>query len=125
MAGRGAQRLGRTGEDLAATHLAHLGYAILKRNVRVGHGEIDLLARHGDELVFVEVRLRRGGDAAAAASFDRRKQARLRAAALGYLVGQYGDDPPPWRVDLVTVDLDRAGRLLGIDVLPSALEDDA
>lgn len=122
---RGAQALGRTGEDLAAAHLARLGYAILARNVRVGHGEIDVLARHGGELVLVEVRLRRGGAPAAAASLDRRKRARLRATALAYLIRQYGDHPPPWRVDVVAIDLDRAGRVVRIDVLPSALEDEA
>lgn len=124
MAQRGPQALGRTGETLAAAHLERLGYAILARNVRIGRGEIDLLARQGDDLVFVEVRLRRSGErGTAAASFDRHKQVRLRSAVLTYVQACYGDAPPPWRVDVVAIDLDRTGKVVDIVVLPAALEE--
>jgi putative endonuclease len=126
MVRRGARALGQAGEALAAAHLARLGYTILARNVRVGRGEIDLLARHGDDLVFVEVRMRRSGErGTAAASFDRRKQARLRPAVLAYMSAAYGDAPPPWRVDVVAIDLDRTGRIADIVILPAALEEDS
>lgn len=50
--------LGRLGEDLAAAFLTRAGYAILERNWRCARGEIDLIARDGNETVFVEVKTR-------------------------------------------------------------------
>ena len=51
--------LGREGEDLAARHLRACGYKILRRNFRAPHGgEVDIVCRHGKELVFVEVKTR-------------------------------------------------------------------
>lgn len=51
--------LGRLGEDLAATHLERQGYTILIRNYRKAFGEIDIIARDGAALVFIEVKTRR------------------------------------------------------------------
>ena len=50
--------LGRRGEDLAAAHLTASGLTIVERNWRCVQGEIDVVARDGDELVFVEVKTR-------------------------------------------------------------------
>jgi putative endonuclease len=50
--------LGRLGETLAAEHLAGSGLTIIERNWRCSQGEIDIVARDGDELVFVEVKTR-------------------------------------------------------------------
>jgi putative endonuclease len=52
--------LGRRGEELAARYLADAGYTILERNWRCARGEIDIVARSGGELVFVEVKTRAG-----------------------------------------------------------------
>jgi putative endonuclease len=54
------QGLGRTGENLAAEALTKTGYHILERNFRCRHGEIDLVAENGHDLIFVEVKARRG-----------------------------------------------------------------
>jgi putative endonuclease len=51
--------LGKTGEDLACDELSARGYAILDRRYRTRAGEIDIVARDGDALVFVEVKTRR------------------------------------------------------------------
>jgi putative endonuclease len=51
--------LGRLGEQLAATHLERLGFAIIERNFRTRYGEIDLIAFDGHTLVVVEVKTRR------------------------------------------------------------------
>jgi len=52
-------RLGREGEGIAARHLRKCGYKILRKNFRAPHGgEVDLVCRHGKELVFVEVKTR-------------------------------------------------------------------
>lgn len=52
--------LGRYGEDRAAQYLADRGYEIIERNWRSARGEIDLIAREKDRLVFVEVKTRNG-----------------------------------------------------------------
>lgn len=51
--------LGRAGEDAAVRYLREQGYRILERNFRCRFGEIDLIARDGDMLVFIEVKTRR------------------------------------------------------------------
>lgn len=78
--------LGRTGEDAAAKSLEGRGYRILERNYQTRQGEIDLIALHEGELVFVEVKTR-SSDAYGAPELavNRRKQERMVKAALGYL----------------------------------------
>ena len=75
-------RRGRAAESFAATYLELCGLSILDRNRRAGGGEIDLLARDGDTLVFVEVRLRASGQwVSAGLSISPAKQSRLRSCA--------------------------------------------
>jgi putative endonuclease len=78
---------GAQAEQLACTHLERSGLRLVARNYRCPRGEIDLVMDDRGTLVFVEVRYRRS-DAfgSAAESVDRRKQARLRAAAAHYLL---------------------------------------
>ncbi|MBP5618294.1 MAG: YraN family protein, partial [Clostridia bacterium] len=52
---------GERGEKLAARYLRRKGYRILERNFQTRFGEIDLIARKGDQLVFVEVKTRAPG----------------------------------------------------------------
>ncbi len=78
--------LGRYGEELAARYLTERGLLVLDRNWRCAHGEIDLVARDGDCLVFCEVKTRtteRFGGAVEAV--DRRKAARLRRLVAAWL----------------------------------------
>lgn len=78
--------LGRLGEDAAARHLEARGYRIVARNVRADRVELDLIARCGSVLVFVEVKSRRGaGHGQAAEAVDPRKQRRLRHGAQAWL----------------------------------------
>lgn len=55
---RNQQKLGKLGESLAAQYLQKCGYSIIERNFRIRYGEIDIIARDGDTLVFVEVKTR-------------------------------------------------------------------
>ena len=83
------QRLGRAGEAVAARFLESRGYRIVARNVRADRVEIDLVARRGPLLIFVEVKSRnsvRHGSPAEAV--DRRKQQRLRRGARAWLATQ-------------------------------------
>jgi putative endonuclease len=94
---------GRAAEALAALHLRERGLAIVERNVRSRHGEIDLVARDGATLVFVEVRLRRPGRyGGAAASITGAKRTRMIAAAREYLARL--PRTPPCRFDVVLLD---------------------
>jgi putative endonuclease len=78
--------IGARAEQLAADHLSRQGLVIVERNFRTRHGEIDLVARDGNSLVFVEVRMRSRGDfGGAAGSVTAAKRARWIAAAQGYL----------------------------------------
>ncbi len=77
---------GRDAEALAASYLQRQGLRIVERNWRCRFGEIDLIARDGPSLVFVEVRARTSSQyGGAAESIDRRKRSRLIAAATQYL----------------------------------------
>ncbi len=97
-----ARRRGAEAEELAARFLASRGLVVVTRNYRTRFGEIDLVARDGATLVFVEVRARAwsafGG---AAASIDARKQNRIVAAARHFLM-RLGKEPP-CRFDVLTL----------------------
>lgn len=95
---------GRAAEDLAAAHLAAHGLRIVARNFRVAGGEIDLIAQHGEELVFVEVRSRRSAAyGSAAETVNAAKRRRIRLAAEHYLAGLRQRTLPPCRFDIVSV----------------------
>ena len=100
---RARQSLGRLGEDLACRELRRRGYAILARRFRTRFGEIDVIAKDGPTLVFVEVKTRRtaafGGPTAAV---NAAKQRRLVNMARSYLMG-LGGPTPPCRFDVVGV----------------------
>ena len=86
MSGQESRLLGRWGEELAAQELRARGCEILASGWRCRFGEIDLIARDGDYLCFVEVKLRRTDAFGSAGAFvDRRKQERLRISAGLYL----------------------------------------
>jgi putative endonuclease len=97
-----ARRRGEEAEELAARFLAGEGLEVVARNYRTRLGEVDLVARDGATLVFVEVRLRSwdafGG---AAGSVDARKQRRIVAAARHYLARLRAE--PACRFDVITI----------------------
>ena len=94
---------GAAAEALAAEFLVTRGLVIVVRNYRCRSGEIDLIARDRDTLVFVEVRLRsRAAYGGAAASITPAKRARLLAAAHAYLATLARE--PPCRFDAILLD---------------------
>ncbi|GAB3011633.1 YraN family protein [Bowmanella dokdonensis] len=97
--------LGRQAEDLACRYLCAQGLELIERNYRCKMGEIDLVMRHRQELVFVEVKYRsstRHGQAAE--YFDDRKRRKFEAALSHYLSSK-GHNPAqiPHRIDLVAI----------------------
>ena len=93
---------GKRGEAIAAAALTEAGYEILDRNWRCATGELDLVARHHDEIVFVEVRSRTDGTGAALESITPRKAAKLTALAYEYLAEHEMEDAA-FRIDIAAV----------------------
>lgn len=80
------RQFGHDSEELAAQLLCRKGYEILARNWRTRDGEIDIVAKDGETLVFVEVKARRSrGFGHPKYAVDYRKQQKLSLTALGYL----------------------------------------
>ena len=95
--------LGARAEALATDYLARQGLVFVARNFRTRRGEIDVIVRDRDTLVFVEVRLRsRAAYGGAAASITPAKRARLLAAAHAYLATLARE--PPCRFDAILLD---------------------
>lgn len=100
-------------EAVARRHLEGLGWRILGANVVSRGAELDLVARDGDTVVFVEVRQRRNARFGhPAETLDRRKLARLRAGAARYLHARGWSAETPQRIDVVLVLGPRAGHTL-------------
>lgn len=115
--------LGAFGERIAAGHLRRAGYEIVATNVPVRpFGEIDIVAWQNGVKILVEVRTRRGDRYGGAAwSLTPTKQRRMLRAATAYLA-TLGDDHVAARIDVVLVNLDRRGRLIGIEHIENAVE---
>ena len=116
----GRQAVGRAGEEVAIEYLCERGYRILERNFRCRVGEIDLIARDGRTLAFIEVKTRRSrtfGDPAFAVTSE--KQRRLIKASQVYL-GRKGDVQEFCRFDVVTIQLDQAG--LRVELIKNAFQ---
>lgn len=116
------KKTGDEAERLAESFLIKRGLALVARNYRCRHGEIDLIMYHGETLVFVEVRLRKplrghadfGG---ALASITSSKQAKIITTAQHYLAGL--KHLPPCRFDVLLLN---GLNLSGVEWLASAFE---
>ena len=98
------QSLGKLGEEIAAAELTGRGYAVIATRHRTRFGEIDIIARHGGVLVFVEVKARRTDRyGTAAESISPRKRRRIASMALDYLAWT-GALETPCRFDVVAID---------------------
>lgn len=115
------QETGARGEAMAVTHLERKGYAIIERNVRMRRGEIDIVARQGGDLVFIEVKARGGagyGDPAEAVTPAKSRS--IARAAREYLYANLlsGENV---RCDVVTVRFDCGAEEPAVDVLRNAV----
>lgn len=113
--------LGQLGEDVAARHLQRLGYVILERNYRCPQGEVDIIARDGERLAFVEVRARRGtAFGTPKESVTARKQARLATVARNYLQ-EHSYCDVDWGIDVVALQFTPRGVLQHMEVIRNAV----
>jgi len=114
--------LGDAGEELAARALRARGLVVVARKFRCRSGEIDLIARDGESLVFVEVKTRRGNRfGTPVEAVHPRKQRKLIQVAETYLQQQMLDDVD-WRIDVVAVEMDARGHVQRVDVIEHAVE---
>ena len=113
---------GARGERAAKEFLQKKGYHVVDTNVRSRWGEVDIVTSLGEELVFVEVRTRRGHQfGSIEESVTHRKKERLVATAESYI--QSLDEPPnQWRIDLVSIQIDGSDRISEIRHLEHAVE---
>ena len=112
--------LGKTGEDLACRELERRGYAIVARRYRRRGGEVDIIARDGPTLVFVEVKARGSrayGDAAEAITPIKRR--RIAALAVDYMMRHRLTDCP-CRFDVVAIHLESGAPV--VDVFRNAFD---
>lgn len=124
MATRPTHPVGQLGEAAAARFLESRGFRILARNLRSRLGEIDLIARDGGTLVFVEVKARRGpASEPPQVSVDGRKRSRLARLALDYLAREWLRDLA-CRFDVVAVTLDPEGGPPRVEHFPGAFAAD-
>ena len=116
------QRLGEAGERIASRYLEQQGYQVVDRNIRRREGEIDLVALHGETLVFVEVKLRTSRKMGAAVrAVSPAKGARLRGLAEAYSA-DHPELPANLRIDLVAIELTVGGEVGQLNHVQNAVE---
>jgi len=119
------RKTGQRAEDLVAGRLAAAGWEIVERNARTRHGELDIVARDGRTLVFIEVKAGREGSAFGPErpilAIDTRKQRQVRRLASAWMAAHRG--LPPYaqiRFDAIGVTFDRAGRAVEVEHIEGA-----
>jgi putative endonuclease len=114
---------GILGEKLAKDFLKKRGYRIKETNYRCPEGEIDIIARHKDSLVFIEVRTKTSLKfGSPEESITPAKKERMKATAFQYQ--QTHDNLPLlWRIDVVVVELTQNGKLSRIELIENAVSE--
>jgi putative endonuclease len=114
---------GSLGEKLAREHLKKKGYRILETNYHCRAGEIDIVAKYQDELVFIEVRTKTNLDfGSPEESITEAKMEHLRLSANRYLQ-EHNYISDSWRIDVVVVELTPGNKLSRIEVIENAIEE--
>ena len=99
------KEVGQRGEDLAVDYIQNSGYTVLERNYRCKLGEVDIIARDNDTLVFIEVRTRSSIDfGLPQESINRRKRHQISKVALEYLTRKKLKNIPA-RFDVIAISL--------------------
>ena len=113
--------VGILGEKLAEGFLKKHGYHIWETNYRCPEGEVDIIAKHKDSLVFIEVRTKRSLQfGSPEESITPAKMEKLRAVA-AYYRQTHSNLPPSWRIDVVAVELDRKNKISRIELIENAV----
>ena len=114
---------GILGEKLAKDFLKKKGYRIKETNYRCPEGEIDIIAKHKDSLVFIEVRTKKSREfGSPEESITPTKMERLRSVTSHYRQ-THNDLPLLWRIDVVAVELNQDGKLSRIELIENAVSE--
>jgi len=114
---------GKRAENAVARRLWWNGYRILARNFRTRGGEVDIIARKGDTVAFVEVRARQeGADVSPKDTIGRAKERRIDAAASAYLKANRLREVTV-RYDIAEVWLNERGRPKRVEIIEGAFGD--
>jgi putative endonuclease len=115
------KEVGELGEKVARNYLKKKGYSILETNFRCKYGEIDIVTKKNESLVFVEVRTKTGSNfGSPEESVTRSKKEKLIASAYSYLnTHQFINST--WRIDFVAVELDQCGKANRIELFENAV----
>lgn len=117
-----SRKLGDLGEEQAVNYLKAHGYQILDRNYRHKLGEIDIVAKFKNDLVFVEVKSQeKGTDFLPAQNVSFFKQKRLIKAAQIYLKEKRIPPVTPWQIDVMIVEIDNESGRHKIEHLQNAV----
>lgn len=121
------KQLGILGEETAAKYLRERGYKILDRNFRYkGYGELDIVAKNGEDIIFVEVKTRIGASEDSPFNPEDNityfKQKQLIKLAKIYLAKKALMDFP-WQIDIIAIEIDPISKKANIRHTEKALED--
>ena len=112
--------LGKLGEELALKKIKRLGYKCITRNYRCSMGEVDIIARDGDCLVFVEIKTRKGKSLRyAKEAINERKKRQISRVALAYMKANNCCDVKS-RFDVVAINLNKGNER--IEVIQNAFD---
>ncbi|MBN2420081.1 MAG: YraN family protein [Deltaproteobacteria bacterium] len=112
--------LGKAGEDFALKKIKKLGYKCIERNYRCALGEIDIIAKHADYLVFIEIKTRKGRDTGyAKEAVTYRKMRQISKTALNYMK-EKGCYDTKSRFDVIAVSINQGKP--DIEVIQNAFE---
>jgi putative endonuclease len=115
---------GLRGEQLACDLLNKNGYQIVERNFRCRRGEVDIIARQENTLVFVEVRTKKGHNfGSPEESITPTKMEHLRNTAAYYRQNHEGL-PESWRIDVIAIEMNIQGQVERIEQIENAVGDD-
>jgi putative endonuclease len=96
------QRIGNWGEDVAAEQLAQKGYEIIGRNIRTPYGEIDIIIKQNDTIIFIEVKTRTSNKMGLPEeSITPRKREHMIACAEHYAAENEIDT---WQIDVISIE---------------------
>lgn len=115
---------GDLGEDIACSHLKDIGYKILERNHKNNFGEIDIIAKKNNVVVFVEVKSQSVFNANGLypeRNVHPQKERKLIRTAEYYLIKNNYDDNTEWQIDVIGVELDHLNNLASLRHLKNAV----
>ncbi|MFH1744782.1 MAG: YraN family protein [bacterium] len=107
-------KVGRFGEELAKKYLIKKGYFIIGQNIKLSYKELDIVARHENKIIFIEVKTKISNKFGTAdENMNSRKLHHLKKA-IGMYVENKRLDPDNIRLDLISIDIDRIKKIAKI-----------